>query len=116
MLLAIEFPDAEGDRRVGKRTLVVRFGAPLLARLYVSINLIAYALLPILLVLGLPLLVVIAVAALSPLALAQIGRIARGDWRNPARWNGLAFYSIVLLIASAAAELVAFVLVLGMMP
>ncbi len=28
MLLAIEFPDVAGDRRVGKRTLVVRWGAP----------------------------------------------------------------------------------------
>ena len=114
MLLAIEFPDAAGDRRVGKRTLVVRFGAPLLARVYGSITLISYALLPIMVALGLPLLAAISFAALSPLALAQIGRIARGDWHNPARWNGLAFYAIVLLIASAAAELVAFVLLLGM--
>ncbi len=116
MLLAIEFPDAEGDRRAGKRTLVVRFGAPLMARVYVSITLITYGELVILIALGLPLLVAISVAALSPLALAQIGRIARGDWHNPARWKGLAFYAIVLLIASAAAELVAFVLLLGMMP
>ncbi len=114
MLLAIEFPDAEGDRRVGKRTLVVRFGAPLMARLYVTALLVAYALLPLLVALGLPFLAAISLAALSPLALAQIGRIARGDWRDPARWNGLAFYAIVLLIASAAAELVAFVLLLGM--
>ncbi len=114
MLLAIEFPDAEGDRRAGKRTLVVRCGAPLMARVYGSITLITYGMLPIMVALGLPLLAVISLAALSPLALAQIGRIARGDWRNPARWNGLAFYAIVLLIASAAAELVAFVLLLGM--
>ena len=34
MLLAIEFPDAEGDRAVGKRTLLVRLGVERTARLY----------------------------------------------------------------------------------
>ncbi len=114
MLLAIEFPDAEGDQAVGKRTLVVRLGARMAARVYVGVVLIAYALLPLLVALGLPLLVVVGVAVVSPLALLQIRRIMRGDGQNVARWNGLAFYSIVLLVASASAELVAFVLVLGM--
>lgn len=34
MLVAIEFPDAVGDRQAGKRTLVVRFGPAVAARLY----------------------------------------------------------------------------------
>ena len=38
MLLAIEFPDAAGDAATGKRTLVVRLGAPRAAQLYVAIT------------------------------------------------------------------------------
>ena len=114
MLLSIEFPDAAGDQAVGKKTLVVRLGAATAARLYRALLLTAYALLPILWLAGLPPLIALAVAALSPLALWQIGRIQRGDWHDPARWNRLAFYTIVLLIASAAAELVAFTLLVGL--
>ena len=91
MLLAIEFPDVAGDRRVGKRTLVVRWGAPTAARLYQIALLLAYGLLPLLVLAGLPPLAAGAVAALLPLALWQVWRIARGDWQQPARWNGWRF-------------------------
>jgi 1,4-dihydroxy-2-naphthoate polyprenyltransferase len=114
MLLAIEFPDAAGDRQAGKNTLVVRLDAPFAARLYVFSLLLAYAMLPILALAGLPSLVIFAVAALFPLALWQVRRMVRGDWQHPARWNRLAFYTIVLLIGTTAAELVAFLLLVAM--
>ena len=114
MLLAIEFPDEAGDRQAGKRTLVVRRGARAAARYYAALVLLAYGLLPVLVVLGLPLLVAAAVGALAPLGLWQVWRIVRGDWQIPARWNRLAFYTIVLLMTSAAAELAAFTLLTGL--
>ncbi len=39
MLLAIEFPDAAGDAVTGKRTLVVRLGAAVAARIYAVVTL-----------------------------------------------------------------------------
>ncbi|MBE0691106.1 MAG: prenyltransferase [Anaerolineae bacterium] len=108
MLLVIEFPDAEADRQAGKRTLVVRLGPSFAARLYVLLLLMAYIELPFLWLLGLPLAVPLAVAALSPLALWQIGRMRRGDWQNASRWNTLALTNIVLLMATAMAEVAAF--------
>jgi hypothetical protein len=51
------------------------------------------------------------VALLLPLPLAAwlAWRMARGAWRDPAAWNGLAFWSIGLLMASAGLALAAFV-------
>jgi hypothetical protein len=43
-----------------------------------------------------------------PLAVWQIKRMMRGDWRNPAHWDSLAFWSIGLLMATAACETAAF--------
>lgn len=114
MLLAIEFPDAAGDRLSNKRTLVVRFGASFAARLYVALLLIAYTLLPLLVAAGLPATVALSVMLVSPLGLWQVWRFMRGAWRDPNRWNSLAFYSIVLLVATSAAELAAFALLLGL--
>jgi 1,4-dihydroxy-2-naphthoate octaprenyltransferase len=109
MLLAIEFPDESGDRVAGKHTLVVRLGADKAARLYVGALIAAYILLPLLVLIGLPLPVGIAVVAGLPLALWQSWWMVRGEWANPARWNSLAMWSVVLLMGTAAAELVAFI-------
>lgn len=113
MILSIEFPDAEGDRYAGKRTLVVRFGAVKAARLYTAALGLADAILPALIWLGLPWLAALAGASLCPLAIFQVWRVYRGDWRKPERWNRFSFYSIVLLMSTAAAELGAFILLIG---
>lgn len=112
MLLSVNFPDVEGDRAVNKRTLVVRFGPEKTAALYTALLILAYAMLPALLLAGLPLMVAGGVSLLSPLALWQLWRIRRGDYANPRRWNHLAFYTIVLLMTTAAFELGAFILLL----
>lgn len=109
MLLSIEFPDAEGDRQFGKHTLLVRLGALRASRLYLVVLLIAYAVLPLLVGIGLPVMVALAVMVMLPLTLAQMWRIVRGDWRDPARWNSLAFYSVALLVGTSLTELIAFV-------
>jgi 1,4-dihydroxy-2-naphthoate octaprenyltransferase len=116
MLLSIEFPDAAGDQRVGKRTLVVWLGDANAARLYVVLIAAAYLLLPVLVKAGLPTLAAIAILLPTPLALWQLGRALRGDWRILSRWNRFAFYTIVLLMTTAAAEFGAFVLLIGLQP
>jgi 1,4-dihydroxy-2-naphthoate octaprenyltransferase len=113
MLLAIEFPDEAGDSAAGKRTLVVRLGPARAARLWIAALLAAYVLLPLLVLMGLPLPVAIAAGLSLPLALWQVWRISRRAWANPAQWNSLALWSIVLLMGTAAAEFVAFLELLG---
>ncbi|MAS36317.1 MAG: prenyltransferase [Anaerolineaceae bacterium] len=109
MLLVIEFPDAAGDRFAGKRTLVVRLGPEVAAKLYSIALLAAYAVLPLLWLAGLPPVVIAGVAALSPLALYQAWCVYRGDWQKPTRWNALSLYTIVLLMATALVEMAAFI-------
>lgn len=103
MLLAIELPDAAGDAVVGKRTLVVRLGARWSARLYVAAIVLAYA--------GAafaPLVVRLAIFATTPLAILQVRRVARGDLREPARWESVTFAAVAMVFLGAAAELIAF--------
>ncbi|MBX3159306.1 MAG: prenyltransferase [Deltaproteobacteria bacterium] len=108
MLLAIEFPDADGDRATGKRTLVVRLGAARAARLYVVITVAAYAYLAPAHLAGLPAVVALAAAIPAPLALWRAAAVA--DHRDHARHERLTFFAVFLLVATAACELVAFVL------
>ena len=110
MLLSIEFPDAASDAATGKRTLVVRFGAHRAAHLYQAVLLLTYLLLPVLLRAGLPRAVALAALLPSPIAAWQVARMHRGAWRDPARWESLAFWSVALLISTSAAELGGFLL------
>ncbi|HEY2902718.1 MAG TPA: prenyltransferase, partial [Polyangia bacterium] len=107
MLLAIEFPDAAGDRATGKRTLVVRWGSGRAARVYVAVIAAAYLILPALVAAGLPLRMALAVLVPFPVGAWQIARIATGAWRNPQRWESVAFWSVALLILTGMAELLA---------
>jgi len=107
MLLAIEFPDAAGDAATGKRTLVVRLGARRAAVLYATATLAAYAWLPVAVWLGLPGRVALAAALLLPFATWRVARLA--DHRDPRAFERLTFGAVALLIATSAAELVAFV-------
>ncbi|HXI56593.1 MAG TPA: prenyltransferase [Polyangia bacterium] len=107
MLLAIEFPDAAGDATAGKRTLVVRLGAPRAAILHQLAMAAAYLTLPLLVVLGLPPIVAIAAAAPAPLAAWQAWQMRQGLWREQAGWEKLGFSAVVVLIGSAACELAA---------
>jgi 1,4-dihydroxy-2-naphthoate polyprenyltransferase len=110
MLLAIEFPDAVGDAATGKRTLVVRLGGAWAARLYVLVIAAAYLTLPLWVSLGLPPRFAIAAATTSPLAAWQVTRVAGGAWREPDRWESVAFWSVVLLVSTAVVELLAAVM------
>ncbi len=106
MLLAIEVPDAAGDRAVGKRTLVVRLGPKRVTRLYMLAVAAAYASLPVLAATGLPKAIALVTAAPAPVALWRIARTHAGDFRRPKRWESVTFWAVALLVGTAVAELV----------
>lgn len=106
MLLAIEVPDAAGDRAVGKRTLVVRLGTERAARLYVLTVAAAYASLPVLATAGLPKAVALAAAVPAPVALWRIARTRAGDFQRPERWESVTFWAVALLMGTTVVELV----------
>jgi 1,4-dihydroxy-2-naphthoate octaprenyltransferase len=109
MLLAIEFPDAAGDAAAGKRTLVVRLGGAVAARLYQTVLIAAYAALPLLVACGLPGRLAIAIGLGAPAAAWQLLRLRRGAWREPARWESLGFVAVAMVgVSSALALLAAF--------
>lgn len=108
MILIINMHDAEGDRRAGKQTLVIRLGHRASVRLYLILLPLAYLSLPVLVWAGLPSLAAWAIVAVSSIGLWQWLRMARGRGNDPDAWNSLAFWSIGLLMASAAAETAAF--------
>jgi len=111
MLLSIELPDAAGDAATGKRTLVVRFGADSAARLYQIVLVLAYGSLPLLAIAGVvPAPVSLLALAPAPIAAWQFARMRAVAYRDPARWESLAFWSVALLIATSAAELLGFVI------
>lgn len=107
MLLAIEFPDAEGDSAAGKRTLVVRLGAARAARLYQAVLIGAYAALPFLYAAGLPARLAIAVLLTAPAAAWQGRALGQGAWRQPARWESLGFVAVAMVGVSSALMLAA---------
>jgi 1,4-dihydroxy-2-naphthoate polyprenyltransferase len=110
MLLAIEFPDAAGDAAVGKRTLVVRLGAPGAAALYRAVLVATYGSIPLLVAAGLlPRVAALALALPAPLAAWQFLLLGAGVWRDPRGFEGLGFRAVALLVTSTAAELAAFV-------
>jgi 1,4-dihydroxy-2-naphthoate octaprenyltransferase len=110
MLLTIELPDAAGDAAQGKQTLVVRRGAEWAARCCALILVATVCSLPILFLLGLPPRVVAFAALPAPIALWQAVRLARGAFRDPRQWEGLAFCSVALLATTSLAELTGAVL------
>jgi 1,4-dihydroxy-2-naphthoate octaprenyltransferase len=112
MLMGAAFPDAEPDAESGKRTLVVRLGEGS-AWLYGAAILGAFVSLLALVMLGLPTVVAAALGLLAPLGAWQVIRVQRGDWRDPARVDSLAFGGISLLVGAALIEMLAFLALAG---
>jgi 1,4-dihydroxy-2-naphthoate octaprenyltransferase len=109
MLLAIEFPDAIGDRAAGKDTLVVRLGGAWASRLLRGVLLLAYLYLPFGVAAGLPLEVAVGLALFSlPIASWLLWRLHGDGWALPNLWPWLGFFTLALLIGSAAVALLIF--------
>ena len=110
MLLAIEVPDAAGDAATGKRTLVVRLGAPAAARLYAILTMGAYLWLSAAWQLGLPPLVALVACAPAPIALWRSLRVS--EHVDPVAFERLTFAAVFLLVATSACELAGFLVLL----
>lgn len=108
MLVAVNVPDAVGDAAVGKRTLVVLLGVERAAGLFLGALALAYGALPLLGFAGVPWPVALAPLGAAPIALWLALRVARGAWADREAWEGIAFWSIGLLVASAGLMLLAF--------
>ncbi|MBL9019629.1 MAG: prenyltransferase [Myxococcales bacterium] len=106
MLIAIELPDAEGDEAAGKRTLVVRYGAPWAVQSYALLTTLAYLAVPVGALLGLPTRVVIAATLPAPIAAWRLSRAA-ADAKD-GTYAPLAGSGVMLLMGTAVCELAAF--------
>jgi 1,4-dihydroxy-2-naphthoate octaprenyltransferase len=108
VLLTLNFPDAEGDLAAGKHTLIYYLGQTRAVRLYLFVLALLYGSLPFLVLFGLPLIVAVAVLAVLPFIAWQGWRMAQGAWREPRKWDSLAFWGFGLLVILTLAELTAF--------
>jgi 1,4-dihydroxy-2-naphthoate octaprenyltransferase len=114
MIVGIAFPDAAGDAMVGKRTLVVRLGGPRAAKVYGMAVILPYLTLPWLVVAGLPYWVAVATGIASPFGFWRGWRVwVSGDWNSPQHFEGLAFWSVALLVITTFLELAAFLTLLA---
>ena len=105
MLLAFEFPDLLSDEAAGKRTLLVRVGCHIGAKLHNALILLALSLTSAATCIGLPAQVALAVVLTSPLALLQISlvrRLQRGDSISFAHLTFLGLLLFVLAVSFTA--------------
>jgi 1,4-dihydroxy-2-naphthoate octaprenyltransferase len=112
MLIVVNVPDAAADISTGKHTLIYYLGRERTIRAYTAALALAYLAIPLLLWLGLPLLAALALLLISPLGIWQGWRMWRGAWSEPEKWNSLGFWSIGLIMASAGAEFLAFLVLI----
>jgi 1,4-dihydroxy-2-naphthoate octaprenyltransferase len=108
MLVSVAIPDAEGDRYVNKRTLVVVLGRATTARLTLFMLTLAYASLPIVVWMGLPPLVGLAFAMSLPLGVWLGYVMWHRAWSYPKQWSKLALLNIAVLLSAATFEIGAF--------
>ncbi|MFI5297528.1 MAG: prenyltransferase [Polyangiales bacterium] len=92
-MLIMSIPDREGDALAGKRTVVVRVGPEAVVHLHNAGMFLAYASLPILVLLGLPKTVAACVALTAPLAVWQSVRLHQGAWKSSAMLRSIPFWA-----------------------
>lgn len=106
MLLTLEFPDAAGDSRVGKRSWTVVFGARAVARLSAAFIVLAFSTSFASAALGIPDAVVWAWLCLTPLGGLQLLRTLAGGWRRRDAWESLCFGSVALFFFAIVCDLI----------
>lgn len=115
MLVSVALPDAEGDAHVGKQTLVVQWGRPRMAWVYLMAMTAAFTFYPVGIGLfGLPTGVGLVAYLSLPLAVWLAWRIRpwqieQSHWVNPRHWDSLAFFTIGLLMNIAFLQALAYV-------
>lgn len=108
MLLTLEFPDAGGDHRVGKRSWVVLIGARRVAHLCGVLTVIGFAASFASVGLGAPEAVAAGWLALVPLGIFQLSRLlVAQDWQNPKTFSRLEFGAVALFFLAVVADLAA---------
>ena len=105
LILVLDFPDAEGDALTGKRTLVVQLGQARAVALAVGAIVLAYAILPLLVLGGLPRLIALGTLATLPLGAVLVWTLARGAWRRGGAMDPLAFRGVLWFAVVTFAEL-----------
>ncbi|MGC4069029.1 MAG: bifunctional 2-polyprenyl-6-hydroxyphenol methylase/3-demethylubiquinol 3-O-methyltransferase UbiG [Polyangiaceae bacterium] len=110
MLLVVSAPDADGDRRCGKLTLLLRLGPRRSRVFHLSLLAVTYAILPFLLAAGLPNGIVFATACTAPLAVLNGWWVLRGALEIPSMWPDLAESSVALVFLCALAGTLGFAL------
>ncbi len=92
-MMVMNLLDYDGDRLVGKRTLVLALGPRRATQAYAVGQAIAYGSLPLLVMLGMPGSVAGAIALTFPLSLWQARRLLRGAHQDPRTGNNVVFWA-----------------------
>lgn len=106
LILVLDFPDAEGDARTGKRTLVVQLGKGRAMAIAVLAVALTYLTLPLLVAAGLDGILALGVAASLPFGIALVVTLVRGEWRAGQK-RTLAWRGVLWFVAVSAFELAA---------
>jgi 1,4-dihydroxy-2-naphthoate polyprenyltransferase len=114
-MMVMNLLDYEGDRVVGKRTLVMMLGPRRATQAYAVGQVIAYGSLPLLVPLGLPLAVALSIALTLPVSVWQTRRLLAGAHRERATGNSVVFWASthVALVVVATSFGVVFELLVG---
>ena len=104
-MLVMNIPDHAGDEAVGKRTLVVLLGGERAVQLHNALLGLAHLLQLVLFCRSIVPQAALLMLLVVPLSWSQARRLARGDWRDPVRFSGLAARATIHLNLTALALL-----------
>jgi 1,4-dihydroxy-2-naphthoate octaprenyltransferase len=104
LILVLDFPDAEGDARSGKHTLVVLLGPARVVGIAACGVTLVYAILPLLIAESVGRRLVLGIAATFPVGAWLVWTLLRGAWRGggakgPLTWSGVLWFAAVSVAA-----------------
>lgn len=107
LILVLDFPDALGDARTGKRTLVVMLGRERAVVIALATIALTYLSLPILLVAGASRPLALGVACTLPVGVWLGWKLRFGSWQKGGPTEALAFAGVLWFVAVSVAALAA---------